>query len=280
MNLQDGVAVVTGAGGGLGHALAAACARRGMKLVLADVDADGLATSAAKLAEEHPGLLLASRRTDVTRAEEWDALAALCEERFGGADILFNNAGVAVAAPLWENSAADWQWLIGVNLLGVGYGIKAFVPAMVKKGRGHVVNVASAAGWAYPPGMGIYNATKAAVVALSESLANDLLVAQSPVGVSVLSPAFFPTGIAASERVRPAELANPAKASPLKRKYEERIRDAVAGATLSAAEVAEITVKGVEEGRFYLFPHGWVPDAAAVRAKVVGEGMTAFCPKL
>lgn len=102
--------------------------------------------------------------------------------------------------PLWENTASDWQWVTQVNLYGVAWGVKAFTPIMLDQGEGHIVNIASAAGWMYSAGSGIYNATKAAVVALSESLANDLKMANSVIGVSVLSPAFFPTGIIDAER--------------------------------------------------------------------------------
>ena len=278
-DLNGKVSVITGASGGLGRELALACARRQMKLVLADVEADNLEATRALILQELPNTPIATLQLDVSCFEQVEALSQLTMQRFGAAHLLFNNAGVGVTAPIWENTVADWHWLTNVNLFGVAWGVKAFTPIMLGQGEGHIVNIASAAGWMYSAGSGIYNATKAAVVALSESLANDLKMADSAVGVSVLSPAFFPTAIIAAERNRPAEFADAAVDSEMKRLYEERVRRAVEAGKISAAEIAEITLKGVEDKRFYLFPHGWVPSAIALRSKQAQEGITAFNPQ-
>lgn len=126
----------------------------------------------------------------MSQFEQVAALAQLAIQRFEGVHLLFNNAGVGVTAPVWENTVSDWHWVTNVNLYGVAWGVKAFTPIMLEQDQGHIVNIASAAGWMYSAGSGIYNATKAAVVALSESLVNDLKMVNSAVGVSVLSPAF------------------------------------------------------------------------------------------
>jgi len=277
-DLNGKVSVITGAGGGLGRELAMACARRRMKLVLADVEAGNLEATRTLIQQELPDTDIATQPVDVAKFEQVAALAQLTMQRFGGVHLLFNNAGVGVTAPLWENTVSDWQWVTQVNLYGVAWGVKAFTPIMLEQGEGHIVNIASAAGWMYSAGSGIYNATKAAVVALSESLANDLKMANSAVGVSVLSPAFFPTGIIDAERNRPVEFADAAADSEMKRQYEERVRRAVEAGKISAREIAEITLKGVEENRFYLFPHAWVPGVIALRSQQAQAGMTAFDP--
>jgi len=279
IDLRGEVAVVTGAGSGLGRELASASARRGMKLTLGDIDEKGLAGTASQISQAYPKCEIATLRVDVTKLMDLEALADLACTRFGGVYLLFNNAGVGVTAPLWENTAADWQWVTSVNLFGVAWGIKTFVPIMLKQSRGHVVNVASAAGWVYPAGSGIYCATKAAVVALSESLANDLLATGAEIGVTVLSPAYFPTAIAASERNRPAELRDATEPSDMKRLHEEQVKRAVAKGKIPAAEIAELTLQAVETNRFYVFPHSGVLDAISLRSAAAKEGKTAFNPQ-
>ncbi len=278
-DLENKVAVVTGAGGGLGRELAFACARRGMKLVLADIGCASLEISADLIRQEWPGVEIALSRVDVSQYEQLEALARLACDRFGGAHLLFNNAGVGVTAPIWENTVADWQWVTNVNLYGVAWGIKAFAPIMLEQSCGHIVNISSAAGWMYSAGSGIYNVTKAAVVAMSETLANDFLLTGKELGVSVVSPAYFPTGITNSERNRPADLADTVVDSEAKRMHEEHVRKMVEAGRISAAEIAEASLQAVEEGRFYVFPHNWVPDAIEARSKIARRGMTAFNPQ-
>ena len=125
--------------------------------------------------------------------------------RTKGAYLVCNNAGVSPLGAVWENSVGDWQWILGVNLWGVIHGVRAFAPRLIAQNEGHIVNTASVAGLISPPGSGAYNVTKHAVVALSESLHHDLRERNSNVGVSVLCPAYVPTGISNSERNRPKE---------------------------------------------------------------------------
>ncbi len=277
--LANKVAVVTGAGGALGRALALACARRGMRLVLADVDSGSLAQTGDLIRDEVPGAEWVSLRVNVSKYEEVESLATLACERFGGAHLLFNNAGVGMAAPIWENTADDWQWVTSVNLFGVAWGVRAFAPIMLRQSEGHIVNIASAAGWFSPPGSGIYNTTKAAVVALSETLANDLVETGKHIGVSVVSPAYFQSGITNSERNRPGELSETAKLSEIRRAHEEQVKKAVEAGQISATQIAEVTLEAVEQGRFYVFPHTWVPDGIAAKSKAARLGRTAFNPQ-
>ena len=273
------VAVITGAGGGLGRALALGCAARGMHLVLADVERAGLDESVGQIAEQSAGCEVVSQIVDVSKLASVDALAQASFARFGRVDWLFNNAGVGVNGPIWENSERDWQWVLGVNLLGVAWGIKAFVPRMLAQGHGHIVNTASAAGWVNAPGSGVYNASKCAVVAMSETLAMDLAQAGASLGVSVLSPAFFPTGIVDSGRNRPADLACDEAPSEARQRSEEQLRYAVEHGRLNAAEVAQITLSAVEARQFYIFPHGKIKRMVLARAAAADAQMKVYDPR-
>jgi NAD(P)-dependent dehydrogenase (short-subunit alcohol dehydrogenase family) len=272
------VAVITGGGSGLGRALALNAAQRGMRLMLADVDAAGLQETARLIGERQADAQVETRIVDVSQLDQVDALAQATLARYGAAHLLFNNAGVGVSGPIWENSAQDWQWVMGVNVYGVAWGIKSFVPIMLKQGVGHIVNVASAAGWMNAPGTGIYNVSKCAVVAMSETLALDLAQASSAIGVSVLSPAFFPTGIADSARNRPASAQSSAPISEAQRLCEERVRYAVQHGKLSADEVAEITLQAVDHQRFYIFPHAKIKALVKARADAADRAEGVFDP--
>ena len=195
-DLKGKTAVVTGAGSGLGRAMALAFHREGMQLALADVDEAGLAGTRKLVGS---ALIM---KIDVSRENDVNAFAEKIQNPF----LVCNNAGVSPLGAVWENSVADWQWILGVNLWGVIHGVRAFAPRLIAAGAGHIVNTASVAGLISPPGSGAYNVTKHAVVALSEALHHDLRERNSPVGVSVLCPAYVPTGISESERNRPAGL--------------------------------------------------------------------------
>lgn len=250
MNLRGKVAVVTGAASGIGRELALACAAEGAHLAIADVDEKGLAGTAQGLP---PGCESIQARCDVSKASDVEALADRTYERFGAAHLIINNAGVGVAGPVWSAPLDEWKWVLDVNLMGVVHGIRAFVPRMLAaKEEGHVVNTASVAGLLSVPGSGVYCASKHAVVSLSECLHHDLRMTGSAIGVSVLCPAWVPTGIADSERNRPAHLA---ARNPLAGPFEENVRKAVASGKISAAEVARITLDAVKANRFYVLPH-------------------------
>lgn len=251
MELTGRTAAITGAASGFGREITLACARDQMRLVLGDVDETGLAITAEKA--EALGAEVAVRRCDVSKAEDVGALAALADERFGGADVVFNNAGVAAAGPAWLATLEDWKWVLDVNLMGVVHGIRAFVPAMIARGRpARVVNTASIAGLVSPPGLAVYAASKHAVVSLSECLAHDLAMARAPVGVTVLCPGYVRTGIAHAFRNRPAELA---ATNPLAPVYGAKIAEIVAASTITAAEVAAAVIQAVRDEVFYVLTH-------------------------
>jgi len=258
--LEGKVAAVTGAASGLGRAMALAFAGEGMHAALADIDEPGLQSTLNEV--QSRGVRAFAMRVDVSRYQDVESFCSKAIAQFGATHVVCNNAGVSPLGAVWENTLADWQWILGVNLWGVIHGVRAFVPGLLAQGEGHVVNTASVAGLISPPGMGAYNVTKHAVVALSESLHHDLRLRGSPVGVSVLCPAYVPTGIADSERNRPRELLNPGK-SPSKE--EAMLKKAVASGKLSADDVARAVVAAVKEERFYVLTHPRIKGAIRAR---------------
>jgi len=264
--LKGKVAVVTGGGSGIGRELALACAREGMRVVLADVDEPGMAQTTRLLGAAESLAV----HCDVSKAGEVENLAAKAYARFSSVHLLFNNAGVAVCGPAWTTTAEEWQWVLGVNLMGVAHGIRAFVPRMLKQGDAcHVVNTASAAGLISVAGSSIYCVSKHAVVTLSECLEHELRREGARIGVSVLCPAFVPTGIHDSARNRPPELATD---NPLGEPYAKMVKKAVESGRISAAEVAAITLDAVKAGRFYVIPHAKIKALVEARMQDIVQG--------
>jgi NAD(P)-dependent dehydrogenase (short-subunit alcohol dehydrogenase family) len=265
--LRGKTAVVTGAGSGIGRELALACAREGMGLMLADIDEAAMRETAAAIAPL--GVRVESMRCDVAKPLDVEALAARAWERFGAAHLLFNNAGVAVAGPVWAATLEDWKWTLDINLMGVVHGVRAFVPRMLAQGgECHVVNTASVAGLVDIPGSAVYCVSKHGVVALSECLYHDLRVAKASIGVSVLCPAYVNTGIGDSARNRPSELA---ATNPLAAPYEEAVRQALLHGRITAADVARVTLDAVKAGRFYIITHEKIKAAIETRMRDILE---------
>ncbi|WP_277187531.1 SDR family oxidoreductase [Caballeronia sp. BR00000012568055] len=261
------VAVITGAGSGFGRAFALKAASLGMKLVLADVDEHALAATIEQIDTPVIG-----KRTDVSDSVQVDALAQATFDTFGAAHLLFNNAGVGAGGFVWENSANDWQWVFGVNVMGVANGLRAFVPRMIEQGDpAHIVNTASVAGLLAAPAMGVYNASKHAVVALTETLYQDLRLAGASIGVSLLCPAFVPTGIADAERSRPSALANESPYTSSQKLAARQLTRAVESGKLSAQEVADITFDAVREGRFYVITHPNIMPSVQLRLDDIAQ---------
>ena len=257
-------AVITGAGSGFGLETARLAAREGMNVVMADVQADALEKASAEIAAL--GAQVLSFRLDVSKAAEVEALGEATFARFGVPHVVFNNAGVGSGGLIWEHSLADWEWVIGVNLFGVAHGIRHFLPRMQALGaRAHVLNTASAAGLVSTPGLAAYNASKQGVVALSETLRAELVAQQSPIEVSVLCPAWVPTGIHASSRVRPGRFGDTEPATEASRPYEQTMEHAVLAGRLSADDIARIAFEAMARGQFYILPHARIGQAVQER---------------
>ena len=258
--LRGKVAAVTGAASGLGRAMALAFADEGMHVALGDV-AD---TSDTFAQVEKRGVSAIAMKLDVSGAREVEAFAELIDRELGGAHLVCNNAGVSPLGSAWEMSADDWEWIMGVNLWGVIHGVRSFAPRLIARDDGHIVNTASVAGIISPPGTAAYNVTKHAVVSLSETLYHDLRERNSRVGVSVLCPAYVPTGIADSERNRPADIEPTAKTQETLAR-EAMLRKAVSSGRLSADDVARAVVQAVKDERFYILTHPRIKGAIRAR---------------
>lgn len=257
-DFQGRTAVLTGAGSGFGLECARIGAARGMNLVLVDVQADALARVEAEMTAA--GAKVLARRVDVSDAAQMEALAAEVQQTFGAPHFVFNNAGVGSAGLVWENSVRDWEWVLGVNVWGVVHGVRLFTPMMLAAAkadpawRGHIVNTASMAGLLTPPNMGIYNVSKHAVVALTETLYQDLRLVSDQIGASVLCPYFVPTGISQSHRNQPAEMADErlTKSQLIGQAMTDK---AVGSGKVTAPEVAHKVFEAIEADRFYVFSH-------------------------
>jgi NAD(P)-dependent dehydrogenase (short-subunit alcohol dehydrogenase family) len=262
-------AVITGAASGFGLEASRIAAREGMNVVMADVQQDALDQAATEIAAA--GAAVLPFRLDVSKAAEVEALGAATLARFGAPSFVFNNAGVGVGGLIWENTLQDWEWVLGVNLMGVVHGLRVFTPMMLQAARqdpefeGHIVNTASMAGLLNPPNMGVYNVSKHAVVSLSETLYQDLRLVTEQVTASVLCPFFVTTGITRSERNRPAEL--PATKPTMSQLIGQAMSDkAVRSGKVTAAMVAQYVFDALREQRFYIYSH---PQAlASVQARL------------
>jgi NAD(P)-dependent dehydrogenase (short-subunit alcohol dehydrogenase family) len=265
------VAVITGAASGFGRAFAQKGAALGMKLVLADVNPDALAQTVD--ASRADGAEAIGVPTDVASAAQVEALAQAALHAYGRVHLLFNNAGVGSGGFLWESSANDWSWVFGVNVMGVAHGVRVFTPIMLAQNEpAHIVNTASVAGLLSPPAMGVYNASKHAVVSLTETLYHDLQLAQGGeaaagglVGCSLLCPAFVPTGIADAERARPADLRNDSGPTRSQIAAGKQLQRAVQSGKLSADDVADITFEAIAARRFYIITHPGIMATVKLR---------------
>ncbi|MFW5816443.1 MAG: SDR family NAD(P)-dependent oxidoreductase [Wenzhouxiangella sp.] len=242
--------LITGGGAGLGAAMARRFAAAGWTPIIADLDED----RARAVAEEIGGDALALAM-DVTSEDDWARVAETIKSRFGALDVLINNAGVAVGGTLEETSLEDWRWVLEIDLVGVVIGCKTFAPLMRERGAGHIINVASFAGFAAAPGINAYGTAKAGVIAMSEMLRAEL--ADSGVEVSVLCPAFVRTRLTETMRA-PDE------------GYQRRVERWMDKSGVSAEDVAEVVLGAVEKPRFMLLTHGntrwlhrmrrWLPE--------------------
>ena len=280
-HLQGGIAVITGAGSGFGLECSRIAARLGMKVVMADVQADALATAQAEI--EGLGAQVLPFKLDVSKAAEVEALAAATVARFGVPNFVFNNAGVGAGGLIWEHTLKDWEWVIGVNLMGVAHGVRVFTPLMLEAAdkdpawRGDIVNTASMAGLLNAPNMGVYNVSKHAVVSRSETLYQDLALVTEQVHAHVLCPFFVPTGIHKSERNRPADMpaVKPTRSQLIAQAMSDK---AVSSGKVTAAQVAQWVFDACADNRFYIYSHPKSLASVQVRMEDVAMGRNPTDP--
>ena len=252
-------AVITGAASGFGLEASRIAAREGMNVVMADVQADALEAAAAQV--KGLGAQVLAFRLDISKGDAVGTMARATRERFGAPHFVFNNAGVGVGGMIWENTQKDWDWVLGVNLMGVVHGIREFTPMMLAAARadtayeGHIVNTASMAGLLNPPNMGVYNVSKTAVISMTETLYQDLRLVTDQVSASVLCPYFVPTGIGESQRNRPADLSEAAAPTRSQLIGKAMTEKAVGSGKVSAAMVARFVFDAMRENRFYIYSH-------------------------
>ena len=275
-NFKGKTAVLTGAGSGFGLECARIGAQLGMNLVLVDVQQDALDKAEQEMTAQ--GVQVLARKVDVSNAAEMQALADAVKARFGAPHFVFNNAGVGSGGLVWENSLADWEWVLGVNVWGVVHGVRLFTPMMLEAAQkdpsyqGHIVNTASMAGLLTAPNMGIYNVSKHAVVALTETLYQDLKLVTDQISASVLCPYFVPTGITQSQRNRPAALAEdkPTQSQLIGQAMSDK---AVSSGKVSASEVAQKVFNAVASGQFYVYSHPQALGNVQSRMEAIVQGI-------
>ena len=264
---KDKVAVITGGASGLGLEIARLAAKKGMKLVLADIEERALKQAQVEFAGQ--GVEVLAVRTNVAIAEDVEQLADKTLERFGAVHLLFNNAGVALNKTAWETSVADWEWVLGVDLWGVIHGVRVFTPIMLKQAApSHIINTASVAGMLSTQGMAAYNVAKHGVVTLSETLYHDLKRRDANIDVSVLCPAWVNTAIWDSARNRPDDLQNTVEQKGEDDiKLEESARHAIQSGRVSAPMVAEIVFAAIEANKFYILTHPKIKKWVGLRVE-------------
>ncbi len=274
MDELDGkVAVVTGAASGIGRGLAQRFAAEGMQLALADIEAGPLDAVATEL--RAGGVEVITMVTDVSDGDQVDALGDAVIDAFGAVHVVCNNAGVGGGGLMQDLTTADWQWVLGVNLWGVIHGMRVFLPKLLAQGEGHIVNTASLAGLVATPFMGPYNASKFAVVAISETTFQELRLTGSDVGISVLCPAWVRTRIGESARNRPEALANPAAAGEgadeATGAFVSLLEGLIAGG-LPPEEVADQVVDAIRSRRLWILTHPESMPAVQARVDAIVAG--------
>jgi len=253
---KNKVAVITGGASGIGRGLAERAAHKGMKVVLADIDEQGLEKTEAEL--KGRGAQVLAVKTDVSRLTDIEALATKTLQAFGGVHLLVNNAGVSAGTTIRDSTIKDWEWVIGVDLWSVIYGLKVFVPIMLDQDtEGHVVNTASLAGLISGPGQAAYKVAKHGVVTLSETLYHELTLNGAKVGVSVLCPGFVKTAIMDCDKHRPQDLCNLPEEEVVTPEYEmwrQYYKQMIEGG-MSCEMIADMVFSAISENKFYILTH-------------------------
>ena len=263
-NFKGKTAVLTGAGSGFGLECARIGAKLGMNIVLVDVQLDALGKASAEIITEAAkyGGQVMSFCLDISKADEVESMGQSVFAKLGAPHFVFNNAGVGAGGLIWETSAKDWDWVLGVNLMGVVHGVRLFTPMMLDAAKkdpayqGHIVNTASMAGLLNAPNMGVYNVSKHAVVSLTETLYQDLRLVTDQISASVLCPFFVPTGISQSHRNKPSAMhdsnGKPTKSQLIGQAMSDK---AVSSGKISAAEVAQKVFDAIAADQFYIYSH-------------------------
>ena len=254
--LEGKIAVITGAASGIGLGMAEAFASRGMKIIMADIEEATLQREAERLTRANFDVFAAP--VAVERYDSVAGLAAAATQRFGKVHVLCNNAGVAGtdgAGPIWRQSQADWDWVMGVNFGGVVHGLRAFVPAMIAHGEpGHIVNTASILGLTTGPGS-IYGVSKHALVRLTEGLYHDLKAAEARIGVTLLCPGMIATNIITAARNRPVPLKEDSEPDPARNERIAAIEALFRSQGMAARAVGEIVAQAILDDQFYVLTH-------------------------
>ena len=266
-DLQGKVAVITGGASGIGKAVAQRAATEGMRIVVADIEEGPLKDAENELTNR--GAEAIGVVTDVSDAASVRSLRDAALDRFGSVHLVHNNAGVGLGGPIWDVTEEDWRWILGVNLWGVIHGVATFVPLLIEQGEGHVVNTASIAGLTTAAFLGPYNATKQAVVAISETLFKDLQALEAPIGVSVLCPGFVQTRIAQSDRNRPAWAPDRAVGgvAELRAAVQQMVDSGI-----PTEAVADRVIDAVRTNTFYILTHPELTAGLATRFEDILEG--------
>lgn len=274
-DLKDRVAVVTGGASGIGRAMADSFLGEGMHVVLADIDAEILLKTRQELRTDQAEVFACV--TDVSKPEDVQRLARETIDRFGRVDVLCNNAGVGVGGvPTWESTLDDWQWILGVNLMGVIHGIRTFTPIMLaQETQGWIVNTASMAGVTIAGGNALYGVTKHAVVALTESLHNEFKSRGTKLRAVLLCPGFVSTDIMNAPRHRPESLpdaALPKKVSPMEARFFEAFCEQIEKG-MDPGVVGDMVLTAIKEKRFYVLTHPhWKPMIEKRMRNLLDEG--------
>jgi NAD(P)-dependent dehydrogenase (short-subunit alcohol dehydrogenase family) len=269
--LTGKTAVITGAASGIGLSLARRFGAEAMKLVMADIEPDALAAAAASL--RAAGIDVVTRVTDVSKGGQVDELGQVALDAFGAVHLVCNNAGVGGGGLINTLTTSDWEWVLGVNLWGVIHGMRVFLPMLLEQGEGHIVNTASVAGLFAAPFMGPYNASKFAVVAISETTRNELSMVGSAVGISVLCPAWVKTRIHESARNRPAELKN--ADLPGEQDRQSAMTGIIEGLIengLAPDDVADQVAAAVLADDFYILTHPASAEMVKARMEAIVSG--------
>ncbi len=274
-DLNDKVAVITGGASGIGLAVARRFAADGMRIVIGDIETDAMDRAVSSLRDD--GATASGVVTDVTDPASVDALRDAALRVHGAVHVLCNNAGVAAGGPAWEVPLEVWRWVLEVNVFGVINGMRSFVPTLVEAGEGHVINTASIAGLIAAPGIGPYTASKHAVVSISETLLQDLAAAGSPVGVSVLCPAFVRTRIHEATRNAPAGIDDlPGEDGEPNPAWD--VFSALVEAGIEASVVADAVRDALVENRFYILTHPETTEWVRGRFETILGGGTPLAP--